>query len=105
MNPDSSPARRRTDHIVMSGKLSIGRIYKRESIVGTPQWTWLINGVGAPPDVMKAAGMAAELEQAEAELKESWHKWLAWAGLQEIEAVSVPDPSSSRVELPVPTDA
>jgi hypothetical protein len=44
-----------------------------------------INGVQqAGSDVMRIAGMTASFEEAEAELKENWAKWLAWAKLQEI---------------------
>ena len=71
---------------MVRGRLSIGRIYMRESIAGLPQWTWVINGVSAPPEVMKTAGMATDFEQADAALKENWHKWLTWAKLQEISA-------------------
>jgi hypothetical protein len=38
----------------------------------------------AGSDVMRIAGMTASFEEAEAELKENWAKWLAWAKLQEI---------------------
>jgi hypothetical protein len=32
---------------------------------------------------MRIAGMTSSFEQAEAELKENWAKWLAWAKLQD----------------------
>jgi hypothetical protein len=44
-----------------------------------------INGVHqTPPDVMRLAGVTDSFEEAQAELKENWAKWLAWARLQEI---------------------
>jgi hypothetical protein len=84
-NPDSAPARRKTDHLVMNGQLQVGRIYKRESLnEDDPQWLWAINGVQrAAPDVMRVAGIAPSLDQARAELQENWEKWLAWANLQD----------------------
>jgi hypothetical protein len=83
-NPDSEPAQRHTDQLVMCGKLPVGRIYKREPASGV-QWLWTINGVQrAGPDVMRVSGMTASLDQARAELKENWEKWLAWANLQEV---------------------
>lgn len=83
-NPNSPVQHRATDHLVMSGKLCVGRIYKREFAI-TSQWLWAINGVQlAGSDVMRIAGTTSSFEQAEAELKENWAKWLAWAMLQEI---------------------
>jgi hypothetical protein len=44
-----------------------------------------INGVQqTAPNVMRLAGVTASFEEAEAELRENWAKWLAWAKLQEI---------------------
>jgi hypothetical protein len=86
LNPDSAPERRMADHLVMSGQLHVGRIYRRESASSSEsQWLWAINGVQpVDPGVMRLAGMTASLDQAQAELKENWDKWLAWAKLQEI---------------------
>ena len=78
----------RNSFILASGGLSIGRIYKRDSIAGLPEWTWVIHGVSAPPEIMKTAGMAADFEQADAALKENWSKWLTWARLHESETTS-----------------
>ena len=85
-NPDSALERRQSDHLVMSGELQVGRIYKRESTINADsQWLWAINGVQrAGPDVMRVAGMTATLETAQAELSENWQKWLAWAHLHEL---------------------
>jgi hypothetical protein len=81
-NTDSAAARLRTEHHVMSGELRVGRIYKRESSKPELQWLWAINGVPLTgPDVMRVAGTAATFEEAEAQLKENWDKWLAWAKL------------------------
>jgi hypothetical protein len=86
-NPASAPARRKTDHLVMSGQLEVGRIYKRETPDKSSQWLWAINGLPrATAGIMRVAGIAPSLEQAEAELQENWAKWLAWANLQESSA-------------------
>jgi len=84
-NPDSAPARRRTDHLVKNGHLQVGRIYKRDSLdENTQQWLWAINGVQrTEPEVMRVAGIAPSLDQAKAELQENWEKWLAWADLRD----------------------
>jgi len=71
------------DHFVMSGKLCVGRIYKRGA-ASAAQWLWAINGVQQSGRDMRTAGTTASLEQAQAELHENWAKWLAWAKLQEI---------------------
>jgi uncharacterized membrane protein len=85
-NPNSAPARRKTDHIVMNGRLEVGRIYKRDSLLEDSQWLWAINGVQrAAPDVMRVAGVSPSLDQAKADLQENWHKWLAWAHLRDVE--------------------
>jgi hypothetical protein len=81
-NPDS--AHPEAHQLAMSGNLCVGRVYKRE-FTSTTQWLWAINGVQqTPPDVMRLAGVTGCFEQAQAELKENWAKWLAWAKLQEI---------------------
>jgi hypothetical protein len=86
-NPASAPVRRKTDHLVMNGQLEVGRIYKRDTLdKSDSQWLWAINGVPrATPGVMRVAGIAPSLEQAQAELQENWEKWLAWANLQELD--------------------
>jgi hypothetical protein len=43
-----------------------------------------LNGVSAPPEVMRSSGIASIFEEADAQLKENWQKWLAWTNLQEI---------------------
>jgi hypothetical protein len=102
-NADSAPARRKTDHLVMSGKMRVGRIYKRESASSSKaQWLWAINGVQHAPEVMRLAGMTASLEEAKAELQENWEKWLVWANLQEI---SDPTPLRPPAEPPSSPDS
>jgi hypothetical protein len=84
-NPDSAPARRKTDHLVMNGELQVGRIYKRDAASEAEQWLWAINGVQRTGSkVMRVAGIAASLDEAKAELQENWEKWLAWANLREV---------------------
>jgi hypothetical protein len=91
-NPDTALERRQSDHVVMSGELQVGRIYKRESTINADsQWLWAINGVQrAGPDVMRVAGLTTTLEAAQAELSENWQKWLAWAHLQELSDAARP---------------
>ena len=85
LRPNITSASRHFDHLVMSGELCVGRIYKRE-LANSPetQWLWAINGVQpAGSDVMRLAGMSTSLDEAQAQLTENWRKWLAWANLQE----------------------
>jgi len=74
----------------MSGGLRVGSIYKRE-FPKTPEmhWFWALDGVHGGPDAMRISGMTATLDQAKAELKENWAKWMAWANLRD------PTPDSS----------
>ena len=87
-NPACAPARRKTDHLVMSGQLEVGRVYKRDTPdKSDSQWLWAINGLPrATFGIMRVAGIAPSLEQAQAELQENWVKWLAWANLHESSA-------------------
>jgi hypothetical protein len=95
-NIDSASAELRTDHYVMSGELRVGRIYKREASKPELRWLWAINGVQLTgPEVMRVAGTTATFEEAEAQLKENWDKWLAWAKLQEISGAT-PHPAPPR---------
>lgn len=80
------------DFHVMSGGLRVGRIYKRESARPEMQWLWALNGVYGGPDAMRIAGIAATLDQAQADLKESWAKWTAWANLQDSTLPQHPPP-------------
>jgi hypothetical protein len=90
-NTDSASARLRTDYHVLSGELRVGRIYKREASKPELQWLWAINGVQlTEPEVMRVAGTAATFEEAEAQVKENWDKWLAWAKLQEVSDATAP---------------
>ena len=73
------------DYSVMSADLVVGRIYEdRTATTEELRWFWAINGVHAP-QVVTISGKVATLDQAKAELAENWRKWLAWAGLQEVE--------------------
>jgi hypothetical protein len=81
---DANSADPETNYLAMSGNLCVGRVYKRQ-FVRTSQWLWAINGVQRTlPNVMRLAGVTGSFEEAQAELKENWPKWLAWAKLQEI---------------------
>jgi hypothetical protein len=84
LQSDPNSAHPETDQVAMSGNLCVGRVYKRE-FTRITQFFWAINGVQqTPPDVMRLAGVTGSFEQAQAELKENWAKWLTWAKLQEI---------------------
>jgi hypothetical protein len=84
LQPNSYNANPENDHLAMSGNLCVGRVYRR-LFARTSQWLWAINGVQqTPPDVMRLAGVTDSFEEAQAQLKENWAKWLAWARLQEI---------------------
>jgi hypothetical protein len=80
-----------TDYHIMSGGLRVGRIYKRE-FPKTPemQWLWALNGVWGGPRAIRISGMTATLDQAEAELKESWARWTAWANLEDSTPLDAP---------------
>ena len=84
------------DFNVMSGKLCVGRIYRRDSR-GNPQmqWLWALNGVYGGPDAVRIAGITGTLDQAQAELKESWEKWMAWANLQDSTLSPLPTSAST----------
>ncbi len=84
LQPNPNSANPENDQLDMSGNLCVGRVYKR-LFARTSQWLWAINGVQqTAPDVMRLAGVTGSFEEAQAELKENWAKWLAWAKLQEI---------------------
>lgn len=84
-HPDGSSAQPQSDYLVMSGGLQVGRIYKREfASHRQTQWLWAFNGVQRSNlSALPMGGVSPTLEQARADLKDSWDKWLAWAGLQE----------------------
>jgi hypothetical protein len=97
-NPESPPAKRHTDHLVMSGGLRVGRIYKREGASrADAQWLSALNGISIGCEAARQAGIAATLEQAQAALKENWDKWLAWADLRELGELHPPRP----LEIPL----
>ena len=98
LRPNITSASRQFDHLVMSGELCVGRIYKREP-ANSPetQWLWAINGVQpAGSDVMRLAGMSKSLDEAQTQLTENWRKWLAWANLQEVTETNPPEPRGSQ---------
>jgi hypothetical protein len=73
---------RNPDWSVMSGELIVGRIYEMTATSNPDvRWFWAINGVHAGPDFMKTTGNAPTFEQAKADFKTNWEKWLAWAKL------------------------
>jgi hypothetical protein len=67
----------------MHDGLQVGRIYRQNAAtVPDREWFWAINGVQVRPDVMASTGAVGSLEEAKAELKTNWEKWLAWALLE-----------------------
>jgi hypothetical protein len=107
-NLDVSPAARVTapDFIVAHGELKVGRIYKREAAINpATQWVWAITGVYDGPELMARSGITATHDEAMAALKDSWHRWLAWAKLlepdsevEESPSVAPGDPAEAKSE-------
>jgi hypothetical protein len=72
------------DYNVFHGDLRIGQIYKRKAALRPEaQWLWVMNGLPECPNGLPITGLAANLDDALAELNERWAKWLSWAGLTE----------------------
>lgn len=87
MRPNLLDGRRRDepDYLVMSGGMTVGRIYEDAGITNPEaRWFWAINGVHAEPGVMQIHGRAAKLDEAKNRLRENWQRWLAWAKLAEL---------------------
>ena len=70
---------------LFSGEFAVGRIYEERGAPAHLQWFWAITGIFGMPADMPMDGHAPTLESAQAQLGESWRKWLAWAKLAEIE--------------------
>ena len=71
------------DHQVLHGEWQVGQI--KPALSGNNRWLWALNGVpGGIPTEIRLAGVAATLDEAEAELTQSWEQWLAWADLSEV---------------------
>jgi hypothetical protein len=68
-----------------SGEFALGRIYEECGARPELRWYWAINGVHAGPTVMRKDGRTRSLEGAKAQFADNWQKWLAWAGLKEVE--------------------
>ena len=75
----------RSDYTLFSGEFAVGRIYEECGAPAHLQWFWAITGIFGMPADMRMDGHAPTLESAQAQLGESWRKWLAWAKLAEIE--------------------
>ena len=79
------PDKDRGDYTLFSGEFAVGQIYEERGAPADLKWFWAITGIfGAPAD-MRMDGHAPSLELAQAQLAESWRKWLVWAKLAEIE--------------------
>jgi len=75
----------RSGYTLFSGEFAVGRIYEERGAPADVQWFWAITGIFGAPTDMRMDGHAPTLESAQAQLGESWRKWLAWAKLAEIE--------------------
>jgi hypothetical protein len=75
----------RSDYTLFSGEFAVGRIYEERGAPADLKWFWAITGIFGTPADMRMDGHAPSLELAQAQLAESWRKWLAWAKLAEIE--------------------
>jgi hypothetical protein len=68
----------------MHGGLRVGRIYRHPAAtIPDQEWFWEINGVHARLNVLTISGNVGSLDEAKAELKANWQKWLAWAELSD----------------------
>jgi hypothetical protein len=75
------------DYHVVHGELQIGQIYKRKAAIRPEtQWLWVLNGVPAVSDGLAVTGLAANLDDAMAALKERWSTWLASVELSETDS-------------------
>lgn len=61
---------------------TIGRIYRTKWHPTDIQWFWTITAVFAPAAGFIQKARTATLDEAKAEVKANWNKWLAWAKLQ-----------------------
>ena len=75
----------RSDYTFFSGEFAVGRIYEERGAPANLKWFWTITGIFGTPADMRMDGHAPSLELAQAQLAESWRKWLVWAKLAEIE--------------------
>ena len=80
---DAPAGKDRSDYTLFSGEFAVGRIYEERG--ADLQWFWAITGFFGTPADMRMDGHASTLESAQAQLGESWRKWLAWAKLAAIE--------------------
>ena len=72
------------DYRVMHGELEVGQIYRRKAALRLEaQWLWALNGVPSGLETRGLSGLAATLDEALAELREIWLKWLTSAELRE----------------------
>jgi hypothetical protein len=81
--PGTGPAYRQKfpDYDVLHDGQIVGRIYRQMAAVSpATEWFWAINGVPVRPHVMHSVGACGSADQAKAELKANWGKWLTWAG-------------------------
>lgn len=82
---DAPADKGRSDYTLFSGEFAVGRIYEERGAPADLKWFWAITGIFGTPADMRMDGHASTLESAQAQLGESWRKWLAWAKLAEIQ--------------------
>src|SRR5256885_1719833 len=85
---ESAPAASLGDTIAATCPVEYGKRAGELIARGAPadlQWFWAITGIFGTPADMRMDGHAPTLESAQAQLGESWRKWLAWAKLAETE--------------------
>jgi hypothetical protein len=69
----------RPDYTVFCGEWAIGRIYEMRGGPDLLSWFWSITVTGP----MTRWDRVATLEEAKAQLQNSWDAWKAWAQLEE----------------------
>ena len=70
------------DYTVYDHGRAIGRIYEDRATRPALRWFWSITMIGARHTGIRTDGCTATLEQAKAELRANWRRWLVWARLE-----------------------
>jgi hypothetical protein len=72
----------REDSTIYSGEWAMGRIYQQRGGPESMRWFWSLYGVFGKPADMRTS-QAPTPEAAKIEFETAWHRWLAWARLNE----------------------
>jgi hypothetical protein len=70
------------DYTVYDRGRAIGRIYEDRAMRPALRWFRSIPVIGARHTGIRTDGCTATLEQAKAELRANWRRWLVWARLE-----------------------